>query len=797
MSQSRQGFVMSNNTLFKEISNSNSYKNSSDFETDCRAHMAEHGLPCNEQTMLFNGTYKRYSCEGKRSLPEWYIGSYIDDGLIVTYGSWPKQEKYTFVSFINEPYNPEKNAIRKKQMAEHDEKVAHMEAEEREKAIKELREVWAQASSEPTCEEHSLYITAKGIKPYGIKYGLYKEFPAILIPMEDSDKQLLDLQYIFKNPYGDTPPFLKRFHYKAPKKGNWHTINNEIIKNGDTIYIEEGYATAVSVYEAVHADNIKVISAMDAGNIDACLPILKTNYLKSALILGADNDEAGKTAADKATKLYGCSVIFPQFKDTDVKRKDFNDLHKAYGIEVVKEQLGCLVKTYDLNTITQKFLEKEDLCASFQKEKLPLLMQQYIDDKVNSAKGSLNIHPILIANSLLATISSFVNTHYYTNLIPDRRLYANIWSLSMAPSGSGKSTALVLGSVLAKEKEAEVLQELDMLYNEMRQVSDKEEKKKYEQAIALKSSFNPVISAKCTTEGLLKKLSVQKATIFANEYQAFMSNMEKSYNTDLKSTMTELFDSDGIYTNALSDPEKRIMIKQPYLSICVYSTVEWVKDSYKPDDVASGWLPRFLIYSTNLQPNDDYTAQYSANFKPQNAIRSIFEGIKGDKCFTLSQQAWKNYHEIKVSIDSLRGSYDSKYHPIIDVFVPRWKIYVIKIAMLMQVISDNSSPYITESSLEAALTMVTPAIHSTLHILQTVLNLTEDQRRLKTLLSYIRQQSLSSGGIPVLKSTLLSSGILAGGLKMYNDDLHMLIECGVITELKGSSYLPTFQNLNF
>lgn len=52
----------------------------------------------------------------------------------------------------------------------------------------------------------------------------------------------------------------------------------------------------------------------------------------------------GRQKAEEAAQKYGCSVVFPQFKNTDTKPTDFNDLHLLEGLDTVKEQINQITK---------------------------------------------------------------------------------------------------------------------------------------------------------------------------------------------------------------------------------------------------------------------------------------------------------------------------------------------------------------------------------------------------------------------------------------------------------------------
>jgi putative DNA primase/helicase len=68
---------------------------------------------------------------------------------------------------------------------------------------------------------------------------------------------------------------------------------------------------------------------------------LKKAYLKSSLLITRDNDcwkerNVGREKAEEVARKYGCTVLFPIFKNTETKPTDFNDLHLLEGLTAVK-----------------------------------------------------------------------------------------------------------------------------------------------------------------------------------------------------------------------------------------------------------------------------------------------------------------------------------------------------------------------------------------------------------------------------------------------------------------------------
>lgn len=123
------------------------------------------------------------------------------------------------------------------------------------------------------------------------------------------------------------------------------------------LMVAEGYATAGTARLAVDRA-YPVFVALDAGNLAHVVPLLRTLYPRTRILVLADDDwltrdqhtgelvNPGRTAARAvARKVEGCDYLWPIFEPS--KREegdtDFNDLHVREGIEIVRAQLAGVV----------------------------------------------------------------------------------------------------------------------------------------------------------------------------------------------------------------------------------------------------------------------------------------------------------------------------------------------------------------------------------------------------------------------------------------------------------------------
>lgn len=153
------------------------------------------------------------------------------------------------------------------------------------------------------------------------------------IPLYDINKQLTTVQTI--SPEGE-----KRFVKGGKKSGSFHVVLGKIEPKDSTIIICEGYATAASIQYCLSAYNdVKVVAAIDAGNLLPVAVSLKNRYPNMRYLIAGDNDHlsdvnVGVQEATRAAEAIGAMVVIPKFADDDTG-SDFNDLMISSGREVV------------------------------------------------------------------------------------------------------------------------------------------------------------------------------------------------------------------------------------------------------------------------------------------------------------------------------------------------------------------------------------------------------------------------------------------------------------------------------
>ena len=197
-------------------------------------------------------------------------------------------------------------------------------------------QIWGAAK--PSSDNHP-YLLAKGIKSYGLRvYKGRKDIggmncnESLIIPIMQ-DGVIHSLQFISSSKE-------KRFLPNGRKSGGYFLVGEF---NPETpLCIAEGYATATSIFMAT---GYPTMVAFDSGNIEEVAVYIRQKFPSTSLIICADDDyktpnNPGLTKATRSAQIVGAKLAIPNFGNFRSENdKDFNDLHKAQGLDSVK---GCI-----------------------------------------------------------------------------------------------------------------------------------------------------------------------------------------------------------------------------------------------------------------------------------------------------------------------------------------------------------------------------------------------------------------------------------------------------------------------
>ena len=225
-------------------------------------------------------------------------GGYLHD--------WRTDEKHFWFAQNRKSLSPQERTSRQQEIDRIKTAEEARQALTHKKAATQAKELFMSASD--ALESHS-YLFKKKVKPYGIR----QQGNSLLIPVCSVQGDYQSIQFI--NESGD-----KRFLKGGKTKGGCHFIG--LLKMDSPIYIAEGYATAVSIYEDTQC---LTIVAFNASNLVHVAVELKKHLPNVQIVIAGDSDTVGRTYAIKAAQQVHGTTLIPDFGDNPNGLSDWND----------------------------------------------------------------------------------------------------------------------------------------------------------------------------------------------------------------------------------------------------------------------------------------------------------------------------------------------------------------------------------------------------------------------------------------------------------------------------------------
>ena len=221
----------------------------------------------------------------------------------------------------------------------------------------EVQKIWGQAVEPPL---DFSYLIKKKISPLEIRF-LYNK---LVLPVRSSNGEISSLQFIDAD--GN-----KNFLARGRVAGCYMLIGQPETK----LCIAEGYATAVSIYEAT---GYAVAVAYSATNLKTTARELKIKYPQVDIIVCADTDEKGYPLAKDAASAIGARLAFPKFETgamVDGKPPtDFNDLHVLQGLTAIKSAIDLaelIPQKFQFTSLANLLNEPEEIVTWVVDDLLP------------------------------------------------------------------------------------------------------------------------------------------------------------------------------------------------------------------------------------------------------------------------------------------------------------------------------------------------------------------------------------------------------------------------------------------
>ncbi len=288
-------------------------------------HIKEYGVL--ENTVIADGEKHRITVDGDKGKEQ--SGFYVLHSDGVANGYFMNHRTGAEVKWISKEHNmtPEKKADMKAVFLA---KKAERDKESKKLTDKAEKALYAKFMNKKPVNNHT-YLTNKMIEPTNNIYAGSNN--SITIPLYNINGRLKSAQYI--NESGE-----KRFAKNTNKSGAFHIVDGVVddLKNAKSIIVTEGYATAVSINEAIKDNDIKVIASMSANNIEPTVKAITDKYPNISIVIAADNDLTNKvgniglnTANKVAEKYKNVTVIIPKINEKEIAG-DFNDIVSKNGL---------------------------------------------------------------------------------------------------------------------------------------------------------------------------------------------------------------------------------------------------------------------------------------------------------------------------------------------------------------------------------------------------------------------------------------------------------------------------------
>lgn len=272
------------------------------------------------------------------------------------------------------------------------------------------------ASSKPG-GEHSYLKDKKVEHCEGLLYGKDERGnPAVIVPFYTVNGDLQTVQFVHKR----GKFFLGGYSY------NGSFFSTSKFSNGDTVYLAEGIATALTIWMAFEK-RVPVISFGSANNMLHAVEAIRSRYPNLKLVLCLDHNKAATDQAKHLTDINNCSYRLPSFdgmvsSDKSKELADFNDLTSKCNqpLSVVRIQL---MAEYNLNdsvkgesktiapATTPDVAESPDtLISKYQEEVLSYLFKRSLEKILQDGLTTASIPVYLFTNLYRLVMEGIIKT---------------------------------------------------------------------------------------------------------------------------------------------------------------------------------------------------------------------------------------------------------------------------------------------------------------------------------------------------------------------------------------------------
>ncbi|HEX7112725.1 MAG TPA: DUF5906 domain-containing protein, partial [Mizugakiibacter sp.] len=320
------------------------------------------------------GKLVRCKVEGDREKRGWYMLHELQSAggdllLVGSFGIWHGNDNGAQkIELRKREITADQKAALRKRLAEDRKRAEAARRRDAARAAERASAMWQRLAPDGDAD----YLAAKGVGAYGLRF---TPNGTAVVPLLDAVGHLHGLQFLRTSAAAEKArrPAKEFWPAGLTKRGHFHQIGTPV----HLVLVAEGYATAASLHMATQ---LPVVVAFDAGNLLPVAEALRKRYPRVRILICADDDDlqkcrqckarlalalspvecpacgqlhgasnAGVTDASAAALAVDGAWVAPRFADEDARRRafldrgakptDFNDLHAAEGLHVVRAQV--------------------------------------------------------------------------------------------------------------------------------------------------------------------------------------------------------------------------------------------------------------------------------------------------------------------------------------------------------------------------------------------------------------------------------------------------------------------------
>lgn len=286
-----------------------------------------------------------------------------------------------------------------------------------------------------------------------------------------------------------------------------------------------------------------------------------------------------------------------------------------------------------------------------------------------------------------------------------QKLYPHLWIMDINRSGSFKTTSQNFGHEIARKLGGDI------------EIEDSEEgiDSKSISSGQKKGVFFP---QRMTWARFIQILSKQSSgLILSSEFGVWLKQMSSgSSDITMRTTLTDLYDSPLAYKYS-TKTDGTFTIEEPCISICGATTISQFESLMSKDDISSGFLPRFLLFTPRENKNiPDALPRYDEIGELAIGYSQMFDvlsKIPVNREYSLDSVSRKYFEETHTQMYNVVLQNLPEIKELLLPFLRRWSPYILKVSMVLEFIRDPLSQTISKESIEGAAHIVACAYDST------------------------------------------------------------------------------------